>query len=137
MGTVQIGTGAWYGTRTQRLNKITINRSTLCGSCMVMYRTGETKIFPFIFETCGTANEYNKFSWYYLKYGTGTAPLRRIILVRHNDENKKTIKKFILPVSYRNEVNTGTQMNLGKVVYISLKNKHQYTSNSETKCFVP
>ena len=62
---------------------------------MVMYRTGETKIFPFIFETCRTSNEYNTFSWYYLKYGTstGTVPLRRIILERHNDKNKKTIKK--------------------------------------------
>ena len=87
-----------YGTRTQKQNKITINRSTLYGSGMVMYRTGETKIFPFIFETCGTSNEYgtiHTFSWYYLKYGTSTdtVPLRRIILVRHNDKNKKTIKK--------------------------------------------
>ena len=104
---------------------------------MVMYRTGATKIFPFIFETCVTANEYNTFSWYYLKYGTGTVPLRRIILVRHNDKNKKTIKKFILPVSYRIEVNTGTQINLGKVVCISLKNKHKYVRNCKTMCFVP
>ena len=58
MGTEPIGTGTWYGTRTQKQNKITINRSTLYGSGMVMYRTGETKIFPFIFETCGTSNEY-------------------------------------------------------------------------------
>ena len=46
------------GTRTQKQNKITINRRTLYGSGTVMYRTGATKFFPFIFETYGTVIEY-------------------------------------------------------------------------------
>ena len=119
-------------TSTQKQNKITINRSTLYGSGVVMYRTGATKIFPI-------ANEYNTFSWYYLKYGTGTGmvPLRRIILVRHNDKHKKTIKK-VYPTSIVPKCsNAGKQINLGKVVYISLKNKHKYVSNCKTICFVP
>ena len=52
---------------------------------------------------------------------------------------RDTIKK-VYPtgtVPYRNKVNTSTQINLSKVVYISLENKHQQTSNNETKCFVP
>ena len=43
----------WYGTRTQKQNKITINRSTLYGSGMVMYRTVPVK---------------RKFSHLYLKH---------------------------------------------------------------------
>ena len=41
------------GTRTPKQNKITIYRSTLYGNetVLVPYRTGVTKIFPFIFET--------------------------------------------------------------------------------------
>ena len=45
-----------------------------------------------------------------MKYGTGTGtvPFRRIILVRHNDKNKKTIKK-VYPTG------TGTLINKSSV----------------------